>query len=194
LLQVPIPNHPKITLTLRYPFIACELFGCNNLDVIKIFYGSSKDTISPNPKYLERLFSIIHNPAPIENLTSGYFCRTVSTLLQYTPKEFLTWFFSDLRNVKSIIANHLSEFSIGCILIKILSIDKELTKTDLLDGTFTEGRLGILRDLFGALEGSKDPEVWGAVFVVFKNIISTLNNTCDSTEIYTALTSYDNLN
>lgn len=90
----------------RYPFIACELFGCNNLDVIKIFYGSKKEVPSPDPDHLSRLFSIVHSQAPIEPLTSGYFCRTVSTLLQFTPREFLTWFFSDPKNVKSIIANH----------------------------------------------------------------------------------------
>jgi len=98
----------------KYPFIACELFGCNNQEVTKIFYSNIDKTTSKN-KYLDKLFSIIYQEGEIESLISGYFLRTVTILIQNTTADFLEYFFSEENIVDSMIKNHLQEFSIVCL-------------------------------------------------------------------------------
>lgn len=78
----------------KYPFIACELFGCDNVEVTKIFFSNIDKTTGKNV-YLDKLFSIIHNDEEMESLIAGYFLRTTTVLLQHTTTEFLEYLFSD---------------------------------------------------------------------------------------------------
>ena len=172
----------------KYPFIACELFGCDNKDVLKIFY-------TENYKYLDRLFSVIHSEEQLLSPFNGYFMRIVETLIKETPLEFLTYFFKNDRIVDSILNKHINDFNVIQLQINILKIDKELTKTCLINGTFMNERLNIINKLFKLMKDKiYDQGVHYHVLVIFKNLLGNFNNICNHTEIFDLITSYQNLN
>lgn len=172
----------------KYPFIACELFGCENRELLNVFY-------TENYKYLNRLFSVIHNKEELLSPFNGYFMRIVDILIKETTQEFLTYFFSNDRIVDSLLNFHIKDFNVIQLIINVLKIDKELTKTCLVSGTFMNERLSIINKIFKLLKDiPNDPDVHYHVMVIFKSLLGNFNNICDHSEIFDVLTSYENLN
>lgn len=108
-----ITPHPKDNekkdVPSQYPYIASELFACEVLDILNVFFDY--------PELLVYLFSFLDAPAPLEPGDCAYFCKVVVVLI--TKKHAQLIEFIQSHNILDKILTHIGVYSIMELLIRV---------------------------------------------------------------------------
>jgi hypothetical protein len=102
-------NSEKKDAPSQYPYIASELFACEVLDILNVFFDY--------PELLEYLFSFLNAPAPLEPGDCAYFCKVVVVLITKKHAQLLE--FIQTHNILDKILTHIGVYSIMELLIRV---------------------------------------------------------------------------
>ena len=115
------------------PLMSPELDSPNQNDSPSDQLSDSTDATRAVSKYdlLDHVFTFITEVVPgeeINPLLSGYFCKLVTSLLNYKKKEFLSYFFNKQGLLEAILS-HLYDKSLSDLVVKILNNSETAVST-----------------------------------------------------------------
>ena len=95
--------------------------------------SESTDATRGVSKYdlLDHVFTFITEADPkeeINTLLSGYFCKLVTSLINYKKKEFLAYFFNK-KGLLEALLSHLYDKSLSDLVVKILNNSETAVST-----------------------------------------------------------------
>jgi hypothetical protein len=116
----------------RFPFVCCEAFCIDN-----DFMSSS--IFANDFSLLNRLFSILDQPSPLNSTLSGYFNKIITFHIIRSPKkvnkmityQIFDFIFKNKQNIEKIISHLSITSSIGEVLIRLLTLNCQCEEHDL---------------------------------------------------------------
>ncbi|KAK9810880.1 hypothetical protein WJX73_005157 [Symbiochloris irregularis] len=106
------------TKHLKYPFAACEVFCCE--------VDSIMGAVVQEDEPLNKLFSLLDEPPPLNCVMAGYFTRVVTSLLIKRSQELLAYLQHHPQILSRAVA-HLSSASIAELLVRLSGADESLS-------------------------------------------------------------------
>lgn len=98
----------------RYPYMSCQVFCCEIPELLQIFQEDSDNIL------LNRLFSILDSPSPLDPYLAGYFEKTLGVLFRRLTITLMSYINKDGLSLLVSFIKHIDNYSIMQVIQRLM--------------------------------------------------------------------------